>query len=322
MKKTVITIALFTLFSQAVISQETSLTNTSKSKLIMADKVNYLSVKVDGLDIFYREAGDKTKPTILLLHGLPSSSHMYKELINNLSSNYHLIAPDYPGFGQSSTPSPDQFEYSFENLASVMEHFIDKLKLKKINLYVHDYGGPIGFRIAVKRPELISSFIIQNANAYTEGLGPIVHKMGNLAKSEDKKAYTDAIQHLLSDEAIKEQYTDGARDLTKINPDNYILDQFYMNREGVRNIQDVLFRNYGTNFPKYDEWHNYFSNNQPPALILWGKNDQIFIVPGAEAYKKDLKNAEVHLFDGGHFMLEEYHTQAAKLINNFIQKRK
>lgn len=286
----------------------------------MSNKVNYLSVKIKDLDIFYREAGDKTKPTVLLLHGFPSSSHMYQKLIDDLSANYHLIAPDYPGFGQSSMPPADKFEYTFDNLAIVMEHFIESLKLEKINLYVHDYGGPIGFRIALKRPELIRSFIIQNANAYDEGLGTIVRQMGDLAKSEDKNAYAEAIRYLLSNEAIKEQYTDGAHDLGKINPDNYTLDQSYMDREGSRAIQDVLFRNYGSNFPKYGEWHDYFRACQPPALILWGKNDPIFIAPGAGAYKKDLKDAEIHLFDGGHFMLEEYHSEVAKLIDGFIRK--
>ncbi len=279
--------------------------------------LNFKTVKVDGLDIFFREAGDKNKPTILLLHGFPSSSHMYRDLINDLSADYHLIAPDYPGFGQSSSSSPSAYNYSFDNLALTINHFIDALELKKLSLYVQDYGGPIGFRIAAQRPELIQALIVQNANAYNEGLGDALKPL--VAYIQNQNAETEkGARGFLSFDAIKWLYTDGAEDIEKISPDSYTTDQYYLNRTGNDEIQLALFRNYGTNLTLYDDWHSYFRKYQPPTLVISGKNDKLFVAAGAEAFKNDIKDAQISLLNGGHFVLEEKHAEAASAIKSFL----
>lgn len=282
--------------------------------------VTYKTVKIDGLDIFYREAGDKSKPVILLLHGFPSSSHMYRDLINDLSDSYHLIAPDYPGFGQSSAPSTKDYKYSFANLSATMENFIDALGLKKFSLYLQDYGGPVGFRIATKRPYSVQALIIQNANAYNEGLGdalkPLVGYIQNPNPETEKAA-----RSLLTLEGTKWQYTDGAADLSKISPDSYTSDQFYLDRPGNDEIQLTLFRNYGSNLLLYEVWQNYFRKFQPNTLVISGKNDKLFTAPGAEAFKRDIKDAQISLLDGGHFVVEEKHEEAAALIKDFLKRK-
>jgi pimeloyl-ACP methyl ester carboxylesterase len=281
---------------------------------------HFKTIKVDGLDIFYREAGDKNKPTILLLHGFPSSSHMYRDLINDLSTDYYLIAPDYPGFGQSSSPSPSEYDYSFDNLALTINHFIDALELKKFSLYVHDYGGPVGFRIAVQRPELIQALIVQNANAYHEGLGDALKPL--VAYIQNQNAETEkGARGFLSFDALKWLYTDGAEDVSKISPDSYTTDQYYLSRPGNDEIQLALFRNYGTNLSLYDEWQTYFRKHQPPTLVISGKNDKLFIAAGAEGFKRDMKDAQVSLLNGGHFVLEEKHVEAASVIKSFLKKK-
>ncbi|HET6769367.1 MAG TPA: alpha/beta hydrolase [Chitinophagaceae bacterium] len=278
---------------------------------------SFKKVTVDGLDIFFREAGDKNKSTILLLHGFPSSSHMYRDLINDLSADYHLIAPDYPGFGQSSSPTPTAYNYSFDNLALTISHFIDALGIKKLSLYVHDYGGPIGFRIAAQRPDLIQALIVQNANAYTEGLGDALKPL--VAYIQDQNPETEkGARGFLSFDTIKWLYTDGAEDITKISPDSYTSDQSYLNRAGNDEIQLALFRNYGTNLNLYDDWHSYFRKYQPPTLVISGKNDKLFIAAGTEGFKNDIKDAQISLLNGGHFVLEEKHAEAASIIKSFL----
>jgi pimeloyl-ACP methyl ester carboxylesterase len=282
--------------------------------------LNFKTVIVDGLDIFYREAGDKNKPYILLLHGFPSSSHMYRDLMNDLSEDYHLIAPDYPGFGQSSAPSLFAYNYTFDNLALTINHFTDALQLKNFILYVHDYGGPVGFRIAAQRPESIQALIVQNANAYSEGLGDALSPL--VAYIQNQNAETEkAVRGFLSFETIKWLYTEGAEDVSKISPDSYSTDQYYLNRPGNDEIQLALFRNYKTNLTLYDTWHSYFRTYQPPTLVISGKNDKLFIPAGAEAYKKDIKDAQINLLNGGHFVLEEKHAEAASVIKSFLFKK-
>lgn len=276
-------------------------------------------VKIDGLDIFYREAGSKDKPTILLLHGFPSSSHMYRDIITDLSSRYHVIAPDYPGFGQSSAPGVNEYTYTFDNLSHTMDQFIDALNLTKISLYMQDYGGPVGFRIAARRPSLIQSLIIQNANAYNEGIGDAAMPLVAYFKNPNEQTEKDA-KGILN--TTKWQYTDGAEDISKVSPDSYLVDQFYLDRPGNDEIQLSLFRNYGSNLALYDSWHEYFKKKQPATLVVWGRNDQIFIAPGAKAFKKDLENVEIHMINGGHFILEEHHSKVAGLIDNFLSRLK
>lgn len=278
---------------------------------------NFKIVEVGGLNIFYREAGDNSKPTILMLHGFPSSSHMYRDLINDLSEDYHLIAPDYPGFGQSSSPLPSVYDYSFDNLAMTINHFIDALGLEKFSLYVQDYGGPVGFRIATQRPGLIQALIIQNANAYNEGLGDALGPLVNYIQNQNAQT-EQAVRGFLSPDTTRWLYTDGAEDVLKISPDSYTIDQYFLDRPGNDEIQLTLFRNYGTNLPLYDKWQSYFRTYQPPALVISGKNDKLFVTAGAEAFKNDLRDAQINLLDGGHFVLEEKHAEAASLIRTFL----
>lgn len=278
---------------------------------------NFKIVEVGGLNIFYREAGDNSKPTILMLHGFPSSSHMYRDLINDLSEDYHLIAPDYPGFGQSSSPLPSVYDYSFDNLAMTINHFIDALGLEKFSLYVQDYGGPVGFRIATQRPGLIQALIIQNANAYNEGLGDALGPLVNYIQNQNAQT-EQAVRGFLSPDTTRWLYTDGAEDVLKISPDSYTIDQYFLDRPGNDEIQLTLFRNYGTNLPLYDKWQSYFRTYQPPALVISGKNDKLFVTAGAEAFRNDLRDAQINLLDGGHFVLEEKHAEAASVIRSFL----
>ncbi len=276
------------------------------------------SIKINDLSIFYREAGEQHKDTILFLHGNPTSSHMYKELMNLLKDKYHVIAPDYPGFGFSARPNTSEYEYSFDNISNTMNEFIDALGLKSFYLFIQDYGGPVGFRIAVKRPELVKGLIIQNANVYAEGFGEWAMEIGGYIQNNDVKKMNTYKKHLVSLEGLKEQYVTGAKDVRSIDPSSYFLDYAFLQRPGVQELFLTLFDNYGTNFEKYEEWQNYLRTHQPPTLVVWGTNDKFFSKPGGEAYAKDLKDVEIHFFDGGHFMLEEYANEVSELIKEFI----
>jgi pimeloyl-ACP methyl ester carboxylesterase len=284
----------------------------------MKEQVFYRNMEVDGLTIFYREAGTAGQPLLLLLHGFPSSSHMFRDLITNLGGRYHIIAPDYPGFGQSSAPGVDEFAYTFDNLSLIIEQFIDRLELTGINFYIQDYGGPVGLRIARRRPELIHSLIIQNANSYVEGIGSATQPL--TAYIENPVENEQSARFFLTIDATKWQYLNGTADPGKISPDSYVVDQYYLDRPGNDQIQLALFRNYGTNLSRYREWQEYFRTHQPKTLVVWGKNDQLFVAAGGNAYLKDLPKAEIHQLEGGHFLLEEHHQHVAGLINDFIQR--
>jgi pimeloyl-ACP methyl ester carboxylesterase len=278
------------------------------------------SVEIDGLDIFYREAGRPDAPTVLLLHGFPTSSHMFRNLIPRLSDRFHLVAPDYPGFGASSMPSLDEFEYSFDNLARVVEKFLEKRAISSYSIYLMDYGAPVGYRIAAKHPERVQSLIVQNGNAYEEGLREFWNPIR--AYWKDKTAENAKVLRgsLLTIEATKWQYTHGVRNVETIAPDNWFNDQFLLERPGNKDIQIELFHSYGTNPPLYPEWQDYFRRRQPPTLIAWGKNDYIFPAEGAEPYKRDLDNLDFHLLDTGHFALEEDGEVIAGLMRDFLEK--
>jgi pimeloyl-ACP methyl ester carboxylesterase len=255
----------------------------------------------------------------LLLHGFPTSSQMFRNLIPALADRYHVVAPDYPGFGNSSMPTVDKFDYSFDNLANVIEEFTQKLDLKKYSLYVMDYGAPVGFRLAAKHPERVQSLIVQNGNAYEEGLRDFwkpFRAYWNNRNSETAKP----LEGFLNIGATKWQYTDGTRNPSAISPDTWTTDQYFLDRKGNKEIQLELFYSYGTNPGHYPEWQAYFREHQPPTLIVWGKNDKIFPAEGAHPYKRDLKNLEFHLLDTGHFALEEDGDTIAHLIRNFLGK--
>ena len=275
------------------------------------------TINVDGVDIFYREAGPKDAPTILLLHGFPTSSHMFRNLIPALADRFHLVAPDYPGFGNSEQPAMDKFEYTFDNLANVMENFVDKLGIQKYSVYLMDYGAPIGFRLAAKNPEKITTLIVQNGNAYDEGLLKFWDPIRSYWKDRtDENA--KPLAGFIAPDGVKWQYTHGVRDASTISPDNWNVDLRHLTREGNPNIQLKLFYDYQNNVPHYPEWQAYFRKHQPPTLIVWGKNDYIFPAEGAHPYKRDLKNLEFHLLDTGHFALEEDGHVIADYIRNFL----
>ncbi len=279
----------------------------------------YKTVKIDGLDIFYREAGPKDAPTIILLHGFPTSSHMFRNLIPELSDRYHVIAPDYPGFGYSSMPSVDQFDYTFDNLALVVEKLINKLGLEKYSLYLQDYGAPVGFRIAEKNPDNVEALIIQNGNAYDEGLRDFWIPLKSYWK-ERTPANTKPLKAFLTLDATKWQFTHGVRNVETISPDNWSHVQPLLDRRGNQEIQLQLFYSYGSNPPLYPSWQAYLRKYQPPTLIVWGKNDQIFPAEGAYPYKRDLNNLDFHLLDTGHFALEEDLHVIAYNIRRFMEK--
>jgi len=278
------------------------------------------TVNVNGVEIFYREAGPQNAPVILLLHGYPTSSHMFRNLMRDLSDSYHLIAPDYPGFGNSEQPLRDEFDYSFDNMANVVEGFLEKLEIEKYSIYLMDYGAPIGFRIAAKYPNRVESLIIQNGNAYDEGLGEFwnpIKKYWAERTVENGKA----LEGFHSPGGLKWQYTHGVRDTQKISPDNWNVDLHHLTRDGNGEIQLEMFYSYKTNVPLYPQWQEYFRKYQPQTLLVWGKNDYIFPAEGAYPYKRDLKNLEFHLLNTGHFALEEDGDQIADLIRKFLSKK-
>ncbi len=275
------------------------------------------TVQVAGLDIFYREAGPKDAPVILLLHGFPTSSQMFSELIEKLGDEYHLIAPDYPGFGNSSMPNVDEFDYTFDNLADVVDGFITAKGLESYTLYVMDYGAPVGYRIATKHPEKVTGLIVQNGNAYVEGLRDFWDPIrAYWADRSDENA--EPLKGFLNLDVTKWQYTHVTRNPEVIDPDNWVVDQYFMDRPGNKDIQLQLFYSYGSNPPLYPEWQEYFRTYQPPTLVVWGKNDYIFPAEGAYPYQRDLNNIEFHLLDTGHFALEEDGDVIAAEIRDFM----
>ena len=283
--------------------------------------VRYNTIRLNELEVFYREAGPQDAPVILLLHGFPTSSNMFRNLIPRLATSFHVVAPDYPGFGQSSMPSHNDFDYSFENLTNVVEALVDKLGLTKYSIYVMDYGAPIGYRLALRHPERVQALIVQNGNAYDEGLREFWDPI--------KKYWTDptpehreAIRFLVDPKSTRWQYENGVADHTLLDPTTWILDQVGLDRPGNAEIQLDLFYSYRTNVPLYPEFQAFFRQFQPPTLIVWGKNDFIFPPEGAVPYPRDLKDVETHLLDTGHFALETHGEEIANRIEEFLKKRK
>lgn len=293
-------------------------TNPVESKT--GPTVYHRAIEIEGQSIFYREAGPQDAPTVLLLHGFPTSSHMFRNLIPSLADTYHVVAPDYPSYGQSSMPSVDNFEYTFDHLAEIVYQFTRKIGLNRFSLYLMDYGAPIGFRVATKAPERIESLIIQNGNTYEEGLQDFWIPL-KAYWSEQSPDNEDALRKFLTLDATNWQYTHGTRDPETISPDNWTLDQSMLDRPGNQEIQLAMFLDYGSNPPLYPEWQAYLREHQPPTLIVWGKSDVIFPAEGAHPYKRDLKAPEFHLLDTGHFALEEDGKRIAELIRDFLQRK-
>lgn len=285
-----------------------------------ASRVIYRFEKVDGLRVFYREAGPKDAPTIVLLHGFPSSSHMFRNLIPALSDKYHVIAPDYPGYGYSDAPAPDQYAYTFDHLADTVDHFLDQKGVTRYSFYIQDYGSPVGFRLATRHPERIQAIISQNGNAYDEGLAPFWAEFLYPYWKDPNPTNEANVRGLLTVDTTKFQYTQGFRNIEDVSPDAYTFDQAGLDRPGNDKIQLALFYDYRKNPPLYPSWHEYLRKYQPPVLAVWGKNDPIFLPTGAEAFAKDDPKTELHLLDTGHFALEEDGAIIAQLIREFLAK--
>lgn len=282
--------------------------------------IRYRTLDVNGVNIFYREAGERDAPVVLLLHGFPTSSHMYRNLIPALASRYRVIAPDYPGFGRSGMPDRGAFAYTFDNFARLIEGLTEALGLDRYALYVFDYGAPVGFRLAVKHPDRVTALIVQNGNAYDEGIAgfwdPIKAYWETHGDSE-----REAIRWLTTIEATHWQYTNGVKDLTLVSPDGEVHDQAGMDRPGNQEIQLDLFYDYRTNIPLYPAWQAYFRDRRPPTLVVWGANDEIFVRAGAVPYKRDNPDAEIHFLDTGHFALETHGPEIAELIRDFLDRK-
>ena len=285
-------------------------------------KVTHKTVKVGDLDMFYREAGPNDSLAILLLHGFPTSSQMFRNLIPLLADEYHVVAPDYPGFGHSSMPSRDQFRYTFDNLAEVIDEFTERVGLSEYALYVQDYGAPIGYRLAAKHPERVTAIVVQNGNAYDEGLdNPFWEPIKAYWREPTSREKRDALRNLLTYDATRWQYSHGVKNPELVSPDGPAHDQFLLDRPGNNEIQLDLFLSYGSNPPLYPAWQSRFRTHQPPMLIAWGTHDQIFPAAGAEPYKRDLKTLEYHLLDAGHFALETNLDEIAGLMRDFLGRQ-
>jgi pimeloyl-ACP methyl ester carboxylesterase len=280
---------------------------------------HYRTATIDGVSIFYREAGPADGPVVLLLHGFPTSSHMFRNLIPALADRYHVIAPDYPGFGESAMPDHTQFAYTFGHYADVVDGLLELLGAKRYAMYVMDYGAPVGFRLALKHPERVSALIVQNGNAYDEGLKAFWDPI-KAYWADGSPAHRNALSFLVDPATTKFQYTDGVHDLSRIDPDNWVHDQALLDRPGNKDIQLDLFHDYGSNVPLYPKFQAFFRERTPPMLIVWGQNDKIFPADGAGPYLRDLPNAELHLLDTGHFALEDKLDVMAPLIHNFLDR--
>jgi pimeloyl-ACP methyl ester carboxylesterase len=279
--------------------------------------IKFNKADVDGFNVFYREAGPKDAPTLLLLHGFPTSSHMFRDLIPKLADRYHIVAPDLPGFGQSDMPPREKFDYTFDHLASVIDRFTEVIGLEKFAIYIFDYGAPTGLRIALKHPERVTAVISQNGNAYEEGLSEGWNPIQAYWK-DPSEANRNALRNFLAPAATYWQYTHGVSDTAAVSPDGYTLDDFYLARPGSDEVQLDLFGDYKSNVVLYPKFQEYFRTRKPPLLAIWGDKDPFFLPPGAEAFKRDNPNARVELLDTGHFALETHADEIATAIREFL----
>ena len=283
------------------------------------NQTHYRTVTIEGIKVFYREAGPPDAPAVLLLHGFPASSHMFRDLIPRLADGYHVVAPDYPGFGHSDAPDRARFAYTFDNYARLMSQFTQQIGLGRYALYVMDYGAPVGFRLATGAPDKVTAIIVQNGNAYDEGMTSFWDPIRTFWKT-GTGSEREAMRAQSSPEATRWQYTDGVKDLSLLSPDTWTLDQALLDRPGNPEIQLDLVYDYRTNPPLYPLWQNYFRERQPPMLVVWGQNDKIFVAAGGAAYKRDNPKAEIHMLDTGHFALETHGPEIAVLIHDFLDR--
>ncbi|WP_025743115.1 alpha/beta fold hydrolase [Aquimarina pacifica] len=293
-------------------------TSTVLNQNKMNHNIKYKKLEINGINIAYRESGNSTNPTIVLLHGFPSSSHQYRKVLHQLSDEFHLIAPDYPGFGNSDFPSAEDYEYTFDNIATTIHTFLELKEIKTYALMIQDYGAPIGFRIATANPERVTAIINQNGNAYEEGLGDAWKNVRELWANRNKNT-EKALLPAFSLEGLEWQYTHGTRNPENVNPDNWHLDYLRLSRPNAHAINIDLFYDYQNNLKLYPKWQQYLRDNQPPLLIVWGKNDAFFPESGAEAFKKDVNTIDYHIFNTGHFALEEDGDEIIDKIRTFMK---
>ena len=279
--------------------------------------VRYKTEAVDGIDIFYRESGDPAEQAVVLLHGFPSSSHQYREILSALGDEFYIVAPDYPGFGYSEKPSIEEYVYTFDNLAATMTKFLKQRNIDNYFLMIHDYGSPVGFRIATENPEDVAGFIVMNGNAYEEGLSDLtIQTLRQKRSPEDEAA---KIKGFMSLDGIRWMYTTGAHNPDRINPDGWHLDHAIIREPRVTALNLELLYDYPNNIPLYASWQQYLRETQPPMLIVWGKNDPIFPESGAAAYNRDVENIDYNIYDTGHFPLEEYASKIIAKMRNFLR---
>ena len=303
----------------AVVALTASLAAQAEPLASISSTTSYHRATVDGIRIFYREAGPADAPTIVLLHGFPSSSREFDSLIPLLATRYHLIAPDFPGFGQSDAPSPAVYAYTFDHLAQTTSELLDQLGVSRYSLYLHDYGGPVGFRVMAARPSRVQALIVQNANAYEEGLGPkwtLIRKYW-----EDAAKHPEVFEAFVSLAATEQRHTLGTSHPERYNPDTWTDEFAQLQRPGQREIQAALLYDYRTNVASYPAWQAWLREHKPPTLVVWGRNDPSFIAAGGDAFKRDVPDAEVHQLDAGHFIFDEGTDEVARLIIAFMQKQ-
>jgi pimeloyl-ACP methyl ester carboxylesterase len=314
-----LTAATVALAGAPALAQSTAAAAVATSA-VEASQIRYRTATVEGVKIFYREAGPKDAPTLLLLHGFPTSSQMFRDLIPRLADRYHVIAPDYPGYGHSDAPDHKSFAYTFDTYARLVGKLTEQIGVDRYALYVMDYGAPVGFRVATAHPGRVTALIVQNGNAYEEGIAGFWNPIKAYWRTGAGKE-REGIRWLTSRKATDWQYSNGVKDMTLVDPDAATVDQALLDRPGNQEIQLDLFYDYRTNLPLYPQWQAWFRRAKPPTLVVWGKNDDIFVAAGAAPYARDIPDAEVHMLDTGHFALETHGHEIAELIRDFMDRK-